>query len=336
MPGEGSPGSLMLAEIVEQPVALARQLGERSELAAIRETIERYGPRFVMLAARGTSDHAALYAKYLVEIHWQLPAGLVSASTLTLYGARPDLRNVLVLAVSQSGASPDLVRSVQLARECGALTIAVTNTPSSALAQAAEHHLDIHAGPERAVAATKTYTAQLLALYRLLIGADAAGVPDAVAATLDCRAQADELAARFRDEQRFVLTARGYSYASAREGALKLMETSYVSALAFSGADLVHGPLAAVGAGSPVIAVTTPGVGGTAMHDVVARLVERGAEVIRIGDVGELPVHVAGIEPALYPIVEIVPLQLLAWRSALERGNNPDRPRGLSKITETL
>jgi glucosamine--fructose-6-phosphate aminotransferase (isomerizing) len=326
----------MLAEIAEQPVVLGRQLAEASDIAAVRTRIEAYAPRFVMLAARGTSDHAALYAKYLVEVHWQLPAGLVSPSTLTLYGARPDLRQVLFLAVSQSGASPDLVRSLEIARDCGALTVAVTNTPVSPLAQAAEHHVDICAGVERAVAATKTYTAQLLALYRLLVGGDTAAIPDAMAATLTLAEHADAVATRLRDKQRFLLTARGYSYATAREGALKLMETSYVSALAFSGADLVHGPLAAVGSGSPVIAVTTPGVGGRAMEDVVRRLDERGADVIRIGDPLGLPVHIQGLDPALYPLVEIVPLQRLAWRSALDRGNDPDRPRGLSKITETL
>jgi glucosamine--fructose-6-phosphate aminotransferase (isomerizing) len=326
----------MIAEIGEQPAVLARQLAEASDVPAVRARIRAYAPRFVMLAARGTSDHAALYAKYLVEVHWQLPAGLVSPSTLTLYGARPDLHQVLFLAVSQSGASPDLVRSVEIARSSGALTVAVTNTPGSPLAQAAEHHVDIHAGAERAVAATKTYTAQLLALFRLLVGGDASGVPDAVAATLSRHEHADAAADRLRDHQRFVLTARGYSYATAREGALKLMETSYVSALAFSGADLVHGPLAAVGDGTPVIAVTTPGTGGSAMSDVVRRLEERGADVIRLGDPPGLPVELAGVDEALYPVVEIVPLQRLAWRSALDRGNDPDRPRGLSKITETL
>lgn len=329
------PGALMAAEIAEQPAVLSRQLADDG-ITALRQRIEAYAPRFVLLAARGTSDHAALYAKYLAEVHWQLPAGLVSASTLTLYGARPDLRQVLFIAVSQSGASPDLVRSVEIARSRGALTIAVTNTPGSPLAEAAEHAVDIHAGRELAVAATKSYTAQLLALYRLLVGGDASGVPDAVAATLAFGEHADAVADRFRHHQRFLLTARGYSYATAREGALKLMETSYVSALAFSGADLVHGPVAMVGPGTPVVAVTTPGVGGDAMRAVVAQLQDRGAEVVRLGDPARLPVEVAALDPALYPVVEIVPVQQLALRSALDRGNDPDRPRGLSKVTETL
>jgi len=325
-------GALMAAEIAEQPSVLARQLSADDGLASLRELIARYDPRFVLFAARGTSDHAALYAKYLVEVQWQLPAGLVSPSTLTLYAARPDLRQVLFVAVSQSGASPDLVGSVEVARACGALTVAVTNTPGSPLAEAAEHHVDIHAGPERAVAATKSYTAQLLALYRLFNGGDAAALPEAAARTLDSAALA-AAAARWREESTFVFTARGYSHATAREGALKFMETSYVPALAFSAADLVHGPMAMVSAGTPVIAVQTAGAGGASMVDVLERLNSIGADVLTVG--AGLPLHTDGVDEALLPILEILPLQQLAMQLALDRGHDPDRPRGLSKVTQT-
>ena len=165
------PGELMAQEIDEQPTALARLLDLGTAPAAeARAAILRAAPRFVILAARGTSDHAALYGKYLTEVHLQLPAGLASPSAFTVYGARPDMRDVLFLAVSQSGGSPDLVESTEVARACGALTVAVTNNADSALAAAAAHHVPVHAGPERAVAATKTYTAELLALYLLLVG----------------------------------------------------------------------------------------------------------------------------------------------------------------------
>jgi glucosamine--fructose-6-phosphate aminotransferase (isomerizing) len=329
-------GALMAAEIAEQPAVLAAQLmADAHELADLRDRITRYAPRFVLLAARGTSDHAALYAKYLVEVHWQLAAGLASPSTVTLYGARPDLRQVLFLAVSQSGGSPDLVRNVEIARACGALTIAVTNTAGSPLAEVAEHHIDIHAGLERAVAATKSYTAQLLALYRLIVGGDAAALPEAAARTLEFAEHPHAAAQRWRNEQNFVLTARGYSHATAREGALKLMETSYVPALAFPGADLVHGPLAMIGPGTPVVAVRTAGAGGDAMRDVVDRLTDVGADVLLLGDPAGLPLHAEGIEPTLLPILEILPLQQLAWRLAVDRGNDPDQPRGLSKVTQT-
>jgi glucosamine--fructose-6-phosphate aminotransferase (isomerizing) len=326
----------MAAEIDAQPDALERLLQRGAEpAAAARRAIEQYRPRFVVLAARGTSDHAALYAKYLVEIRLQLPAGLASPSSFTVYGARPDMRGVLFLAISQSGGSPDLVQATEVARDCGALTVAVTNNAGSALATAAAHHVDVLAGPERAVAATKTYTSELLALWLLLVGGDARALPDAAARTLAHRATAYQTAERFARVDRLVTTARGYSYPSAREGALKLMETSYLAAQAFSGADLLHGPLAMLGPEAPVIAVTTPGRGAAALGPVLDRLAAAGADVLRVGPADGLPVETGTLPEELAPILEILPLQQLAWRLALDRGADPDQPRGLSKVTET-
>jgi glucosamine--fructose-6-phosphate aminotransferase (isomerizing) len=245
------------------------------------------------------------------------------------------MRGVLFVAVSQSGGSPDLVESMDVARACGALTVAVTNNPDSALANAAEHHVQVHAGPERAVAATKTYTSELLALYLLLVGGDAAGLPDAAARTLDHGARAYAAAERYRLVDRLVTTARGFSYPTAREGALKLMETSYVAAQAFSGADLLHGPLAMLGPDVPVIAVTTTGRGATALTPVLERLAGAQVDVLQVGPADGLPVTLDGIDESLAPVLEILPLQQLAWRLALDRGGDPDRPRGLSKVTET-
>jgi glutamine---fructose-6-phosphate transaminase (isomerizing) len=345
------PGHLMAAEIREQP-AIWRSLLAHTDAAGIdaaAELIRARRPRAVLFVARGTSDHAALYAKYLVEIRHGLPAGLVSPSTMTAYGARPDLRDVLMVGVSQSGGSPDLVRSLAVAREQGALTVAVTNDVSSPLALAAHAHVDVLAGPERSVAATKSYTAQLLALYLLLErvrdvdGREAAApLPDLGDALL---ARADEitaLAQRYRFAQRMITTARGYSYPTAREAALKLMETSYVSAQAFSGADLLHGPLALVDPQVPVLAVVASGVGGAAMGDVLPRLAERSADVCCVGHpaaVADAAVGFAlpeGAPEELSPLLEILPFQLLALQVAVGRGGDPDAPRGLSKITETL
>ena len=157
----------MAAEVAEQPSVLARLLAAKEELAEAAGRIAAAKPRFVLIAARGTSDHAGLYAKYLAEVRMQLPTGLVSPSAMTVYGARPDMHQVLFVAVSQSGASPDLVDSLTAARERGALTLAVTNAIDSPLARAAELAVDVRAGAERAVAATKTYTAELLALHLL-------------------------------------------------------------------------------------------------------------------------------------------------------------------------
>jgi glucosamine--fructose-6-phosphate aminotransferase (isomerizing) len=343
----------MTAEIGEQPDVLARLLAESaSEIGKVSAELARRDLRFVLLAGRGTSDHAALYAKYLVEVHLALPAGLVSPSASTVYGARPDLRGVLHIAVSQSGGSPDLVDSLVLARDCGATTIAVTNNVGSDLARAAEFVVGVRAGTERAVAATKTYTAELLALYLLLAplassglsASDAAPLAEAAHTTLQGVDAVAAVAARYRFAGRLVTAARGYSYATARESALKLMETSYLSAQAFSGADLLHGPMAMIDVDTPVIVVATPGRGGAAMAPVLAALRELKTDLVLVGQQdsagGLLPTSVLsvatqGVREELHPILEILPLQQLALLLALERGENPDAPRGLRKVTET-
>lgn len=335
------PGRLMAAEINEQPEALGRLLDAEATVAAIAGRVLEARPRFVLLTARGTSDNAALYAKYLVETVLGLPAGLVSPSTFTGYAARPDLHDVLFLAISQSGGSPDLVESTRAARELGALTLAVTNAPSSALAQAAELHLDILAGPEVSVAATKTYSSQLLALWMLVQLLDRASlraahaVPDQVAGVLG-RPEVDSLVERLVDAQHLITTGRGFSYPTSCEAALKLMETSYLMAQPFSGADLLHGPFAVIQPGTPVLAVVSPGVGGTLIEPVLERLRAAEADLLVVGPgYGDLPLP-DDVGEQLSPIVQIAPLQQLALRLAVRRGNDPDRPRGLRKVTETL
>lgn len=342
-----APGSAMTQDISEQPEALRRLLDDGAgPIGEVARVISQRRPRFVLLVARGTSDHAALYAKYLVEIRLGLPAGLASPSTLTLYGARPDLRDVLVIAVSQSGGSPDLTGSVQAARECGALTVAVTNNAGSALAAAAEFHVDVLAGHERAVAATKTYTSELLALYLLIeqvVGgptAAAAAVPDLAAGLITEAAEPVATATpRYRFAEQLITTARGYAYSTAREAALKLMETCYLSAQAFSGADLLHGPLALVDREMPVIAIVPRGRAEDAIRQVLDRLVAGGGDLLVVGDSAVIPqaphLPLPQIAEELSPILEIVPLQLLARDLAVARGGNPDAPRGLSKVTET-
>jgi glutamine---fructose-6-phosphate transaminase (isomerizing) len=341
--GNDVPGGLMAAEIAEQPAVLLRLLNDGAQaIAEVAQRVVAFGPRTVMFAARGTSDHAALYGSYLAQIRLGVASGLSSPSTTTVYGARPDLQGVLFVAVSQSGGSPDLVDSVAVARECGALTVAVTNAPDSSLAAAAELNVDVCAGAERAVAATKSYTAELLALYLLLVGAagrldgeSLAALSDAANATTSTFDAADSAARTYRFAERIVVTARGYSYPTAREAALKMMETSYLSAHPFSGADLLHGPLAMVDASVPVIAIVTPGVGGAAMAPVVERLRSIGSDPLLVGPAGGLPVATDGVVEELWPVLEILPLQRLAWRMALDRGLDPDHPRGLLKVTET-
>ncbi|MFD5101018.1 SIS domain-containing protein [Streptomyces albidochromogenes] len=343
------PGRMMSAEIAEQPAALRRLL--ETGAPRIRETaraIAAKRPRFVLLTARGTSDNAALYAKYLVEIRLGLPCGLSSMSTTTAYGARPDLRDVLMVTVSQSGGSPDLVASTRAAREAGAITLAVTNNADSPLAAVSEHHVDVLAGPERALPATKTYTSSLLALYLFVDGlrggdgAAAAVLPDHAERILARRDEVRQLAGRYRFAGRMVITSRGYGYPTAKEAALKLMETSYIPALSYSGADLLHGPLAMVDNISPVIAVVTAGKGGEALQPVLDRLRGRGADLVVIGPAAQVGAASAGfvlaledVPEELQPVLEILPLQLLAYEVTIARGQDPDAPRALAKVTET-
>ncbi len=341
-------GALMAAEIKEQPEVFARLLrdGQRP-IREVARTIAARKPRFVLFVARGTSDHAALYAKYLVETRLGLPAGLASPSTMTIYDARPDLRDVLVVAISQSGSSPDLLDPVARARAAGAITVAITNAPDSPLVGAAEYHLDVLAGPERAVAATKSYTAELLTLYlfiEALAGGDgaAARALPARAATVLAREEAvAALAVRYRFAEQMVVTARGYNYPTAREVALKLMETSYLVAHAFSGADLLHGPMAMIERGFPVIAIVPVGPGGMALRPVLERLREREADTLIVGDPDAARLGTVGLAlpdagpEVLTPLLTILPMQQFAWYLARQRGGDPDQPRGLQKVTET-
>ncbi|GAA2602338.1 SIS domain-containing protein [Streptomyces axinellae] len=348
-----TPGAVMSGEMAEQPAVLRRILDEGAP--AIREVAQRIAaknPRFVLLTARGTSDNAALYAKYLLEIQLGKPCGLTSMSTTTAYGAQPDLTDCLVITISQSGGSPDLVASTQSARDAGAITLAVTNNADSPLAKVSEFHIDVLAGPEKALPATKTYTAELLALYLFVQGLrggegsegieTAKALPGLAESVLERRDEVKALAARYRFAERMVLTSRGYGYPTAKEAALKLMETSYIPALSYSGADLLHGPLAMVDNISPVIAVVTGGKGGQALQPVLDRLRDRGADLVVIGEQDEVErasagfaLPTEGLPEELQPIVEILPLQMLAYEVTIARGQDPDAPRSLAKVTET-
>ncbi|QOC95165.1 SIS domain-containing protein [Micromonospora craniellae] len=342
----------MTADIDEQPAGYARLLSAEyaAPIARVAAAVAERRPRHVVFTARGTSDHAALYGAYLAEIRLGLPAGLASPSAVTLFGARPDLSDALVVGVSQSGGSPDLTEVLRAARDSGALTLAVTNAPDSPLAQAAELSVDLAAGHERAVAATKTYTAELLALLMLVEGIRSgdgtlpaeerktlAALPELAARTL-ADPTATQLAPRYRFAAQLVTTGRGYAYPTAREAALKLMETSYLPALAFSGADLLHGPLAMTDPDVPVLAVVGSGPGGQAMREVLPRLGERRADVVVVGSAeveGATRLGVPEVDERYAPLLDILPLQRLALALALTRGEDPDAPRGLKKVTAT-
>ena len=339
-------------EILEQPAALQRLLDAApAAFDPISAAIRSRRPRFAVIAARGTSDNAGIYAQYLMAIRNGLIVALAAPSTITLYGARPDMADALVVGISQSGRSPDIVGVLEAARQQGALTIALTNDAASPLAETADHVVDLRAGPERATAATKTYTSELLAAALLSTAldqpssgesADLAGLPGLIAAALITEAHARELAAAHAQRQRAVVLGRGYSYASAREWALKLQEMALVAAMSYSAADFEHGPLALAEPGLPVLAVAPSGIELEAQVALLARLKEdHGARLLVISDAAaarEIDEGLAlpdGIPTWLAPMVEIVPAQLYAYHLTIARGLDPEQPRTIRKVTET-
>jgi glucosamine--fructose-6-phosphate aminotransferase (isomerizing) len=341
-------GALMASEIAEQPEVFERVLSSgREAIAAIAAQVREAAPRFVLFVARGTSDHAALYGKYLFETRLGLPVGLASPSTLTIYESVPRFQNVLVIAISQSGGSPDLTEFVRRARGAGALTLSITNAPESAVANASQMHLNVLAGQERAVAATKSYTAQLLSIYLLMEALSGSEQADANALPARARqvlAQGDEvsaLAQRYRFADQMVITSRGYNYPTALETALKLMETSYLVAHGFSAADLLHGPMAMIDRGFPVVMLVPEGKGGQALSPVIDALQEVGADTFIVGapsaaQRGSVGLSLVDLGPEiLSPLLLILPMQQLALHLATARGVDPDTPRGLNKITQT-
>ena len=336
----------MRREIAEQPARWQELLSEGAEeLTAVRAGIWAEPPRAVLFVARGTSDHAALYANYLVQTGLQVPAASASPSVVTLYGARPDLRDVLVVAVSQSGESPDLVSFVETARASGARTVTLTNAAGSSLAAMSDAVIDIRAGRETAVAATKSYTGELLALAALFATPEVVrllpSLPELAEQVL-ARAPEGiaELSSRYRYATRVMTAARGYSSASAREAALKLVETSYLSAHGMSSADLLHGPVALLDESVPLLCFASAGPEAAELRDLASLAAGRGVDVDVIGDgtvAGTtLPALLpSGVGTEIRPLLEILPAQLLAAEVAVARGHDPDAPRGLSKVTRT-
>jgi glutamine---fructose-6-phosphate transaminase (isomerizing) len=339
-------------EILEQPVAVQRLLDAApAALAAISTAVRSRRPRFAVIAARGTSDNAGIYAQYLLAIRNGLIVALAAPSTITLYGARPNLTDALVVGISQSGRSPDIVAVVEEARRQGALTVALTNDTGSPLAETADHVVDLCAGPERATAATKTYTNELLAAALLstaldppspIEAVDLTGLPGLIAEALTADPHARDLAAAHARRQRAVVLGRGYSYASAREWALKLQEMAQVAAMPYSAADFEHGPLALAEPGLPVLAIAPSGPELDAQLALLVRLKEdHGARLLVISNAAaacEVDDGLAlpdGIPPWLAPIVEIVPAQLYAFHLTVARGLDPEHPRTIRKVTET-
>ena len=342
--------TLFETELREQPATLDRLLTlGRARAEALAERVRSYQPGFVVIAARGSSDNAARYGQYLLGIQNRLLASLATPSLFTQYHAAPSLTGALVIGISQSGQSPDIIEVVREARRQGAPTLAITNDEQSPLAAAAELVFPLLAGAERSVAATKTYTAQALALAMLsaalraedALWAELTALPQLVAQAIDMNARCLELADRFSATTRLIVVGRGYNLSTALEITLKIKETSGIMADGYSSADFFHGPKAILDRSLPVLAVA-PGRIFDDLDGVVRLTRDQGAPLVAISDRPEI-LEVAdvalplptGTPEWLSPIAAVVPGQLWALALSLARGTNPDAPPGLSKVTQT-
>ena len=340
--------SLFRDEIFQQPRVAQEMLeSARAEAESAAAAIKARRPAALLIAARGSSDHAAIYAKYLFETRNRLPVMLAAPSVFSLYRQPPRLSGLAVLAISQSGASPDVVGVLDEGRRQGAVTIAITGEPRSRLGRAAEHLVRLRGGRELSVPASKTYTASLLAVALLSQALDPdprfeaslMRVPDALTAALEMESKMDGAVALIRGS-RLAVIGRGYNLATALEIGLKLMETSYVVAEARSVADFMHGPIATVGSGFPLVLIEASGPTLRQMRNLGRRVEAAGAHILTITDhptgaIGHaLPIR-TGLPETLTPLPYVIAGQLLALRMARLLGIDSDRPRGLKKITET-
>jgi glucosamine--fructose-6-phosphate aminotransferase (isomerizing) len=339
-------------EILDQPDVLANLLRTQwSAIARIAESVRSQRVKYIFLAARGTSDNAGRYANYLWGAFNGLPVALATPSLFTHYGQPPKLSGALVVGVSQSGQSPDIVSVLQEGRHQGCPTLAITNAPDSPLAKAADLVIDISAREERAVAATKTYTAELMAMAMFSAALspdetrakDLKNVPAWAKLTLALDSEIERLAQRYRYMERCVVIGRGFNYSTAFEFSLKLKELSYVVAEPYSSADFQHGPIAMVERGFPVMAVAPDGAVFEPVLELLTALrSEHRAELLVISDrpealgLAQAPIALPPEMPEwLTPLIAILPGQLLAYHLTRAKGYDTEQPRTIRKVTET-
>ncbi len=343
--------SLMLEEILEQPQALRRTLqAEQAHALKFKQFAEKQKFRLIVLVARGTSDNAALFGRYLLELTTGIPVSLCAPSIHTLYHARLNFRQTLVVGISQSGEGMDINMVLKSARRQGAFTVGITNEPRSPMACLVDETFLVRAGKQRSLAATKTYTGQLLLLYLLASAlgqhitlSEVSKIPDWVEKTLRLVPELKELVERYRYMRQCVVVARGLNYANAYELALKLMETCYVVAERFSSADFLHGPIAMIERDFPALVFMPPGKAFNDLKKLVRRLGQLRADTLVISSAdAPLPaatraIRVPGGIPELYTAIPyIVPGQLFAALLARLKGFDPDKPRSLHMLTRTV
>ena len=343
--------SLMLAEIEQQPTAIERTIQRESrKIARFAAALQKNRPRLIVLVARGSSDNAALFGRYLLELTTGIPVSLSAPAVHTLYKAKLDLRDTLVIGISQSGEGADINLTLENSKRCGARTLAITNEAASTMARVCDETFLIHAGRERSVAATKTYTGQLLIFHLLAAAlsgdkrlAEAERLPELARASLSLRDSIEGIVERYAFMEQCVVVGRGLNYANVFEFAIKLMETCYVVAERFSGADFQHGPIAMVEPGFPVFVFAPPGPTLPGMKALLERLNQIGAETLAITSepavlkLASRAIRMPSrVEELLSPIPYIIPAQLFAALLAATKGLSPDQPRSLAKVTHTI
>ena len=339
------PGEIMKNEIFEVPYVFSRLISASAAFAEAGSLLREKKYRSALILARGTSDNAAHFLKYLIETQLGMPVGLASASSVTVYNSELHFEDVLVIAISQSGQSPDLVAYAKSAKSAGATLISMTNDPDSPLALIANVHIDLLAGPELAVAATKSYGAQLLASYLLVCAwaGKKAEVADLVSATnlllaKDLTAGVDKCDIN----QEIVILGRGFSYPNAREAALKIQETNKVSVQGLSAADYLHGPISALKPDTQVFIFAPDHFPHASLNDAVARIRQTVPTLYWFGLGGEptgTDVQMGGAHAQneiIASIADSVLLQRFVLELCLKNGVNPDSPAGLSKVTLTF
>jgi glutamine---fructose-6-phosphate transaminase (isomerizing) len=337
-------GAQMAREMAEQPTRLRQLIGRFDQIGERVRALAPAPLNGITIVARGSSDHAAIYGRYLLEAATGKPVSLAAPSLHTIYGVDVDYRNQLVIGVSQSGATPEIVRTLQALQDGGGRGLAITNDPQSALANSAHEAIDLEMGVERAVPATKTVTGQFAAFAIIASALGRApfardeldAVPESVRAALDDSGPVAAAAQPLVDASQLIIVARGYLFAAALETALKIKETCALMADGYSAADLRHGPIAAVTRGLPVVALCARGPALPDIESLVDVLRARGASVLVIGTGQRADVILPGeLAEPLAPIVAVVRGQQLAHALALRLGYDPDSPEGLTKVTVT-
>lgn len=343
--------SIMLQEIAEQPAALEKTMREeRDKIERVASELKRRGIELIVMVARGSSDNAAQFGRYLLEIRSGIPVSLAAPSVYTLYDAKVRCKHALYIGVSQSGEGEDINFVLERARSCGAFTVGITNEAQSSMTDIVDEVLLMHGGRERSVAATKTYTGQMMLFYMLAealsdypskLGYEK--IPEMAARALELRPVVEEMVKRYVFMENCVVVGRGLLYGNAFELALKLMETCYVVTSPFSSADFLHGPLAIVERHFPIFLFAPPGVTLPGVRALLESLRELRADTLAITSdkhaaqsASRALLLPAEIDEFLAPIPYIIPGQLFAALLAEEKGLDPDAPRSLSKVTHTI